>query len=207
MSRNISLIFNILLSIAVIILFYLHFNDQGSEAVAEDHSKKNDAKSDSSLFDGIGVYYVNTDSLSINYKFAKELDKTLKEKREQSRIQFESAVKKFEDDVRSFQEKSRFMTQMEGQKKQEELVQRERELAKLEKDLSERLMEDQEKLNLELRKKILDHIRESGKKRKFLYVLGYSEIENNILVAHDSLDITNEILQGLNAEYDSTREE
>lgn len=202
MQKNISLLLNVVLIIAVAVLYYLHFAGQAPQ---REETTEHDTAAGLPVFMDMPIYYVNTDTLSAHYEFAKELEKELRQKQDQSEDKFEKEAKRFEKQVMEFQENARFMTQDEGKRKQEELMAREQELAQLEQELSIRLREDQEKLNRELRERIIKYIRDSRKNRNFSYILGYSKMENNILVGHDSLDITREMLKGLNAEYEESK--
>jgi outer membrane protein len=201
--KNALLIWNALLTIVLGIVAYRQFEQPAVEVVNPTAGEV----SQQQTFEGAPIYYVNTDSLSQNYLFAKDLDEQLKRKKQQYDNRFQEKVKKFEKEVVSFQENARWMSKEEGERKQQELMVKEQELAQLEQELTKNLFEDQEKLNADLRKRILDHIKLVKEKQTYAYVLGYSSIENNILLANDSLDITQEVLSGLNAVYQAESKE
>ena len=71
MNNNTSLIWNIVLSIAVAVLFFLHFSGNKSEA---------GAGSDGGVVAGRRTVYVQVDSLLTNYDFFKDTKKALENK-------------------------------------------------------------------------------------------------------------------------------
>jgi outer membrane protein len=195
--KNVLLIWNALLTIVLGIVAYRQFTPAASNSAQAITSK---ADSSAQVVNG-PIYYVNTDSLSQNYLFAKELDTQLKQKKAQYESRFQDKVKKFEKEVLDFQENARWMSKEEGERRQQELMAKEQELAKLEQDLTKGLFDDQEKLTADLRKRILDYIEQVKAEENVAFILGYSAAENTILLANDSLDITSEVLDGLNTAY------
>ena len=123
--KQLSTVLNGVLVIAVIILFVLHFSNSGAKDVNE-------------VGDGIAVEedafpvaYINTDSLLLNYTFAKEVNDQLMGKEEASRADFNEKAKVFQQDAMAFQRKVQnngFLSMERAQKEQERLAKAEQDL-------------------------------------------------------------------------------
>ncbi|RYF71127.1 MAG: hypothetical protein EOO39_14520, partial [Cytophagaceae bacterium] len=72
--KNASLAINVVLAIAVAVLYYLHFKEHKSDA---------DVKATPKLVEGRKLVYVNIDSLATNYDYFKDTRKVLESKQYQ----------------------------------------------------------------------------------------------------------------------------
>jgi len=63
------------------------------------------------------------------------------------------------------------------------------------------LMEQAQERNADANQKLRDYIKEYNKNAGYSYVLAYAS-SGQVLFAADSLDITDEIVDGLNKQYD-----
>ena len=64
------------------------------------------------------------------------------------------------------------------------------------------LVEEIQKSNEEVRKTVVDYVKEYNKKANYNFILTHTDGPGGVLIlANDSLDITNEILEGLNEQY------
>jgi outer membrane protein len=88
----------------------------------------------------------------------------------------------------------------DARKKEAELMDRQQKLYDLREQLANDLLVKEQDKNDMLQKAITDYIKKFNTGKNFSYVLGYSQ-GGGILFANDSLDITNEIIEGLNSEY------
>lgn len=79
--KNLSLILNAVLAIAVIVLFVKVFSNNPKSP-----SEKSFFKNDSLNAGLLPIAYINVDSLLLNYQFAKEANESLIKKQEDSRL-------------------------------------------------------------------------------------------------------------------------
>src|SRR5688572_18021823 len=105
-----------------------------------------------------------------------------------------------EKEVIKFQENGTLMNQEGGETLQKELMEKEQRLMEYKEKLASNLLELKQKKNEELQNNILDFIKRYNKDHGFTYILGKSD-GGGILFASDSLDITSDIVNGLNKEY------
>jgi outer membrane protein len=190
--KNLSIILNIGLIIAVGILYYLHFSSSSFE------------KKKTSGNGNYDIVFVNTDSVWNNYKFVEEKKKELEKYEKELRDQFDTRAAAFEKEYKNYLKEgtSGKLTLDQQKKKEAELGQKQQEIAEYEKSLSGQYLELQQKLNNQIQDSIISYIKKHNLKNNYTYVLGYSR-NSGILYAKDKYDITKEILQGLNKEYKS----
>lgn len=199
--KNISIVLNFVLAIAVAVLYFLHFQ-----------SKNNSMSENKELALQIEtpqghvvptIYFINTDTLWKNYEYVKNEIEQLQKEKAKAEGQIEAKARQLESDVMDFQQKvqSGMISMDDARKKEAELMDRQQKLYELREQLAAELIEKEQAKNETLQKAITDYIKKYNQNKNFSYVLGYSQ-GGGILFANDSLDITKEILEGLNAEYD-----
>lgn len=195
--KNISLIINIVLAIGLGLLYILHFTSKnGSSAgVAGTNS--------TSSTTGLNIAYVNIDSILVNYTLSKELNESLVGKQSSMKSRLEKEGREFEKDAQIFQDKVQrgiFLTQQRAEEAQQQLLQRQQELQQLEYEYSNQLAAEQQKMNGQLFDSITNFINDYNKPERFQVILGHS-LGGNMLYGSASIDITNEVIKGLNQRY------
>ncbi len=203
--KNISLTLNAILIIAVAILYYLQFS--GKETTNDKITLNNDSPEIEKVTDELKdtnsvVGYLDVDSLQKNYKLYEELINKLKarEKKYDKELKTKSAA--FEKKVMEFQKKAPTMTQFEGQTRQKELADEEQRLYKLKDDFTQKFQNEEAKLNEEFQKKVKDYIKKHNEESKYDIIIGASQLGNIVLEYNDKIDITKEVVDGLNEQYD-----
>ncbi len=205
--KNISLALNAILAIAVIILYYLHFsitNPTNSEEANMNEvgqlAEEDTTGSQELIVSNVG--YLNVDSLQKNYKLYTELINKLKarEARYEKELNAKSAA--LEKKFIAFQKAAPTMTQFEGQTKQKELLAEEQKLYKMRDDFAVKFQEEEAKLNQEFQKKVKDFIKEYNKDKGYNIIIGASQLGNIVLDYNEGINISNDVIDGLNEMYD-----
>jgi len=206
--KNITLALNAILIVAVAILYYLHFSEKNSsndeittDVEVVDTPKKTTIQKDETSKIG----YINVDSLQKNYKLYSALINKLKarEKKYDSELTAKSAA--FEKKVMEFQKNAPTMTQFEGQTRQKELADEEQRLYKLKDDFTIKFQTEEAKLNEEFQKTVKDYIKKHNEKSQYNIIIGASQLGNVVLDYNESINITNDIVLGLNEQYDKDK--
>lgn len=197
--KNISLVFNVVLGIAVAVLYYLHFNTNSSN----NSNNKKEAKAKAAIMPKIKLkstplVYVNADSLWENFELVKQMRKELEAEKKKFESKFEADYHKLENDYLVLRDKAESMSQEEGMQKQQELMAREQKLTEFRQTQSERLAKLEADKTEKIQKAITEYLTEQYSKSNYAYILGYSA-GGGILFANDSLEITTEVVDGLNA--------
>lgn len=202
--KNLSLGLNAVLIVAVAILYYLHFTSvkPSEELVVEPTTEEVVEAVDVAEKITSKIGYLNTDSLRSNYKLYKELIDKLKrrEKKYEKELNTKSAA--FEKEVMEFQQKAPTMTQFEGQMKQKELAKKEKDLYDLQEKFAIKFQNEQSVLDEEFQSKVNNFIKNYNDGAGYNIIIGASKMGNVVLDYNEGINITSEIVGGLNEQYD-----
>lgn len=205
--KNVSLALNAILLIAVAILYYLQFSTATpistevssiSEIEKEPVSEVIQEK-DTNYHSKIG--YINVDSLQLNYDFYEELKKKLEKKEQAYDAELKTKSSAFQKKVEEFQRKAPTMTQFEGELKQKELAKEEEALYKIRDQYTQNYELEMVKLNNQLYKAIKDYVVAHNQNTKYDIIIGESQTRNFVLDFNPNIDITNDVIKGLNKKY------
>jgi outer membrane protein len=192
-------------ALAIGILFYLQFNS-GSKgnSSSESTSGKTFPKliTDTSLLKNAKIAYINIDSLNEKYEYIKDKSKEIRAKQAAIEGSINSMYTKFQQEVADFQQAVQAGIRPEAELKKEEarLQQKQMEIANKEKQLQV-LSEEVAATQSDMLQNVSKFI-ESYNNNKFDYILAYTKSNiSSVLYANPSLEITNEIVNGLNEEY------
>jgi len=196
--KNLSLILNAVLAIAVIVLFVKVFSNNPKSP-----SEKSFFKNDSLNAGLLPIAYINVDSLLLNYQFAKEANESLIKKQEDSRLSINTKARQLQTEMSEFQRKleaNAFLSRERAEQEQSRLLKRQEDLRELDGQLSQQLMQVQQKMSEQLRDTINSFLKEYNKDQKYQLILSNTS-SDNILYATEGLDITPEITDLLNKRY------
>lgn len=148
------------------------------------------------------VVYVNTDTLLNNYDYYKDVVKEFQNKQFQLENELQRKGQSFQNEVGLFQRRVQAggMSQEQAQTTQQQLAQKEQEIMMYRDNAANNLSVEQAKKTDELLTKIQDYLAANNKTDKYDMVIGYSK-GGGVLYAKQDLDITQEVLKGLNDEY------
>lgn len=189
------------LGTAVAVLFYLHFKTPQASAPAKNNStalKPITTPAPRIEMKSSPIVFVNADSLMENYTLVKRNRNTIEQERKKFETQFEAKYKALEQEFNSLRDRAETISQEEGMVLQQQLMLKEQELGKFREENLARLDELERKKAEEIQKGISGYLRNTYANSNYAYILGYSS-GGGILFAHDSLDITGEVVQGLNS--------
>lgn len=191
MNNNTSLIWNVVLSLAVAVLFFLHFSSKSSDS---------GAAADGAVVEGRRTVYVQVDSLLKNYDFFKDTRKELENKNFQLENELTTKGRSLQNEVAFFQQRAATMTPEQARSTEAQLMKKQQDLVAYRDQSAQALGQEEAKKNEELYKNIRSYIDKYNKENGYEYVLGYS-LGGGILFANPSLDVTQKIVDGLNKEY------
>ena len=192
--KNLSLLLNVILFIAVAILYFLHFTSDDKTAETADTSSAGVADKS-----GLKIAYVNSDSLISNFDFFIEKSEELEEERSKSETDLENRARGIEKQVSDFQRTRGNMTN-QARAIEEDLYKKQQNLLQYRENLAQQLMKKESEVNNELYDKVSSYLKEYGSKHKMQVVLSYTR-NSGVLYANDSLDITQVVITGLNDSY------
>ena len=202
--KKISLIINVVLIIAVGLLYYFQFTGPKT-SVPKDDSKKSSSKTSDTSF---AIAYVNIDTLMLYYNMYEDMKNELGGKQKTSEAELNSKSKSFEKKYTDFQNKVQkgLVTRYQAAEMEQELLKQQQDLVKLRDDLSMRLMDEEQVMNRKLLYSITEYLEEFNKEKNYKYIFS-NAFGGNILFADNALDITQEVVDGMNAKYLAEQEE
>ena len=195
--KNINYIINGVLALAVVILFVLQFTGKKESGVTRTFTAEENA---SGL---LPIAYVNVDSLLLNYNYSKDLNEIIIKKQENSRASVNQKLRALQVEMQDFQRKvenNAFLTRERAEQEQNRLVKKQQELQDFDSRLAQELVAEQQRLNEQLRDTLVSQLKVYNKDKGYQVILS-NTMGDNILLAGDSYDITQEIIEYLNKNY------
>jgi outer membrane protein len=193
--KNVSLGVNVLLSIAVIVLYVLHFTGKAAPESADAgvQADRADAK----------IVYLNMDSLLTNYAQSKDLNEAFLKKMETNRTDLNQKVKAWTQAGEEFQRKidnNGFVTRERADQEYKDLMLRKERLEQMEQEMRETMQREQMELNQKLYNAIVAFLTDYNKEKGYNLVLS-TTLGGNVFYAEPGFDITREVVERLNARY------
>ncbi len=193
-----SLIATLLLSLAVVILYVLHFTGRSCEKPSS--SRDQTANEQRELI----IAYVKADSVILNYDLAQNLHDEFTKKQEAFTSEFGAKRNAFEKEAAEYQQKLQrggFLTEQRAMQERDRLVNKEQEISRLDQELSSKLSELQQFNNQQLIDSLINYLKVHNINKKYDYILNAS----NVLVGPEAYNITSEVLQKMNSRYKATQ--
>ena len=199
--KKISIALNIAFAAAIISLFILHFTSKtpGEKSVVTESDTA--VAFDSSGQSTLRIAFVNTDTILANYDYYSDQiseiqnDKVAAEKRVMDKL------KVLEEEYQKYIYKVKLGVMTEAQA-EAEFSKKNEELESYRTSASNALMEKQEQISKRLYDSVFNAVARYNERSNFTYILANNSINNSLLHADKSYDLTKEILSDLNTTYD-----
>ena len=197
--KNLSYVINGVLAVAIIVLFVLVLSSKkvGDGEVASLKFEPGD----SSVV--LPVAYVDMDSLVNNYNFFKDVNDQFTKKLEDNRLTINKKQKNIEAQAADFQKKVENNAYLTEQRAQEEYARIQKLGANLQQEaqkLETELAKEEQRINKQMTDSISLCLKEFNKKANYQVIFSNRGMDN-ILVANDVYNITQEVLKLLNSRY------
>jgi outer membrane protein len=199
--KKLSLILNIALALALVALYILHFT-----GIATSKNKKTSTENVAGNLGSGSIFYVQIDTVLSKFNMAIDLSGELESKFKSSDTELQLKQKSYQNDINDYQYKAQrgLITRSEAQNIEQQLYNKQQALLKLQQDLTQEINEQQAVMNRKVINAIMEYLKEHSSQFNYKYVLGTS-FGGNILYANDSLDITYNIIKGLNEKYQQSK--
>lgn len=152
------------------------------------------------------IAYVDIDTLLTNYKLWIQLNEEMIRKEENIRATLNEKAKKLQADYEEFERKlnnNAFATRERAESEQNRILKQREDLESLQERLGNELAIENNKNNVLFRDSINAFINAYNKVKGYNVIL--SRIGDNILYIDSDMNITQEIIDGLNARYDASK--
>ena len=152
--------------------------------------------------EGIKIAFVEVDSLMTQYDFAKDYSVTLQKKSNNARNTLTSKGNALQAAVNNFQQKlnnNGFQSREQAASVQSAIERQQRDLQELQARLENELATETAKFNEALRDSLQNFLKDYNADKHFDLIL--SKAGDNILLGSNKLDITQDVINGLNKRY------
>lgn len=156
-----------------------------------------------SVVSDMKVAYVEIDTLLSKYNFCIDLNEAMVKKSENVRLQLNQKAQDLQKQQQEFQTKyqnNAFLSAERAQQEYDRITKLSDDLQKLSDKLQSELAAESEKNNIQLSDSIKNFLKEYNKTKGFTLIISNTGMDN-LLYADKALDITQEVLDGLNARY------
>jgi outer membrane protein len=195
--ERLSLILSAIALLGVIVLLIFQFTDNDD---AREIGK--DVKMPMLSTGSNTIVFVNTDDLLKNYKLVPVLTEQLEQERKRKDADFSAKQKSYQDDAAYFQSQveKQAISEASAQQIYEKLMLQQQDLYNLQDQYTAELSKKEFEMNMTLLDSVKNYLHRLNKNYNYDYILS-SNNTGNILLAKDTFDITNQVLEGLNKEY------
>ncbi len=170
---------------------------------AENQTKN--ASAQTTELTGMKIAYVEVDSLLAKYNYYVDLTEVMIKKSENVRLTLNQKAADLDKQKQEFQTKyqnNAFLTPERAEQEYNRIAKLDQDLQELSNKLQTELMNENEKNNLLLRDSISAFLEEYNQTKGYSFIISKNGFDN-LLYADSAYDITNEIVEGLNARYSS----
>lgn len=148
------------------------------------------------------IAYVNIDSLLSHYDFYQDMAENMLRKEENSRLLLTEEGNKLQKEIDDFQRKLQnnvFSSQERAQQEQNRLLKKQQELNDMTDRLRNDLSTESDNNSMKISDSIQSFLKDYNKTKGFSIIL--SKVGDNILYIDESMNITEEVISGLNERY------
>ena len=188
--KNISLVLNSILFVAVGVLFYLHFAGSAAHSSTAATVTPGDLK----------MAYINSDTVLKYYDYFKVNRGKLEAKSKKLDQELRSRAQSFQNDYESYQRNVGNLTIGQAKAIEEDLTKKQQNLRMYQESLSQELAGEEGKMNVNLYAKITTFLKKYGEEKGIQLVLKFDP-SSDVLYGGSGLDITQDVITGLNEAY------
>ena len=152
------------------------------------------------------IVFINSDSLSKNYAYVKDMDKRLTTKSDAAKSDLQSKGEAFQREVAEYQKNASTLPADQRQTTEQRLQREQQQLQSYQQNAAAEVQNEQSVEMGKLYDKISEFIKSYAKEKGYKMVLTYSKNNTSMLYGDASLDVTADVVKKLNDAYakDST---
>ena len=147
------------------------------------------------------IVFVDSDSLLNQYEYFKVLKTKMEAKGKAADNDLKAKGQAFQRDMQQYQSQANGMTGEQRAESEQRLSRKQQELQAYQQNAGAAFQEEQAKMQEDLYNKVADYLKVYAKNKGYKMVLKYQKGMGDILFADASLDVTSEVIKGLNEAY------
>jgi outer membrane protein len=203
--KNLPIIFSSLALIGVAILFGM--NIKSNKKSRPDVITTKDSTGKEVVVAGARIAFVDIDTLESNYDYFKKRKVEFENRQKNIDAELEKMANTLQNEYAGLQKKAQdgLMSQAEGEAAQQRLMAKQQELELKRQNLGAKYLKDQDAFNKEIHDNLHKYIEQYNAEKGYDYILSYSK-DGSILFANKDLDVTQDIIDGMNANKGAGKE-
>ena len=146
------------------------------------------------------IVFVNQDSLLNKYEYYKDLKIKFEGKTKNAQADMQAKGQAFQREVAQYQQSAATLAADQRKSTEERLARKQQELQTYQQNAGGALQNEQAVETEKLYDKVAGYLKTYAKEKGYKMVLSYTK-GSTILFADESLDVTSDVIKGLNAEY------
>ena len=147
------------------------------------------------------IVYVNSDSLLNNYEYFKTIKDKFQAKSKKAQTDLTAKGSAFQREVAAYQQNAANLSAEQRATTEERLARKQQELQTFNQNAGNALASEEASENEKLYNKVSEFLKKHAKAKGYKMVLTYSKSNPTVLFADESLDVTKEVVAGLNEEF------
>ena len=145
--------------------------------------------------------YVDVNKLLDGYKRTKLVRANYEEKAKKLNANIDSLMVEWENEIKVYEKERSTLSEKELELKQQLLSNKQQQINSYQQAIQKQIAEEDKKSTQTVINDINEYVKEFGEKHSYPIIFGASG-SGNIMYANEGADLTNEILIGLNAEFE-----
>lgn len=197
MMKNLSLVLNIVLILAVGYLFYYNFSNKKAAGAAESLNTNSEALLNNGYRPPLA--YVELDSLNENITYIKDRRKELETEMKAIETEQENAYRGLQAQKDNFLKRGAAITEQEAQVFQGKLMDQQQAIDQKKQSQSQKLNEKSFNIMEGIQKKLKEFLADYNKDKKYMYIFTTGTGLDYMVFKDSTLNITNDVIKGMNA--------
>ncbi len=203
--KNLSIALNVILIAAVAFLYYLHFSSATPNNKKVTVSKSTETSVGPSSKSAIA--YVDLDSLNENIVYIKTKRKELEAEQKGIETEWENSYRNLEGQKNTFLKKGNAITQQEAEEFQAKLYQQQQVVDQRKQGLSQKLSEKSYKFMEGIQQQLREFLEDYNKDKNYQFILTTGTGLDYIVYKDSTLNITADVIAGMNEKMKSLSKE
>lgn len=190
--KNISLILNGVLLVAVGVLYFLFF------------SNKKSGQSTVTAPSDLKIAYIKTDSVLKYFDYVKEMKVIYEAKNKRLDQDLQNRAQSLQNDINAYQRNVGNLTIGQAKAVEEDLGKKQQNFRLFQQSVEQEVMNDQNKLQTELYNKITAFLKKYAEGSGLQVVLKYDQA-SDVWFGGPGIDVSQDVINGLNEEYKNSK--
>ncbi|GAA4921744.1 OmpH family outer membrane protein [Mucilaginibacter defluvii] len=147
------------------------------------------------------IVYINQDTLLAKYDYVKDMGDRLQKKGKAAQGDVDSRKQAIQREIVEYQKNAATMSADQRAATEQRLQKKAQEMQGYEQNATAAFQNSQADENDKLFNKVSDYVKKYAKEKGYKMILSYSRLNPTVLYGDQSLDVTADVLKGLNEEY------